>query len=134
MNLKIVGTTPSGGHAMRIEGMPGVQKNIPGLKPRSGAAPIYARSGPRLADTGPIQAGERVTVYVDSEGARAPSGFRIRVESVHADGFLFGRIEHLICGVLTKEINGIERGDHVQIPSPDFVWVIERASRRAVSA
>ena len=131
MNLKLVGATSSGGHALRIEGIPGVQKNIPGLKPRSAAAPIYARSGPRLANTGPILAGERVTVYINSEGARTPSGFRVRVESVHADGFLFGRVEHLICGVLTEEINGIKRGDHVQIPSSDFVWVIERASHRA---
>ena len=125
MKMALAGKTPSGDHALRIDGIPGVQKEIPGLRKRAGREPAYARSGSKLAETGPVQAGERITVYVqDNQSQR---GLRVRVESIHPDGVLFGRVEQLISrAVLTQEVNGIKLADHVRIPSMDYVWVVER--------
>ncbi len=122
MGTTLIGKTPSGDHAPRIDGIPGVQKEVPGLRKREAREPSYSRTGRELSGTGAVVPGERVTVYVQDQ-----KGFRVRVQSVHPDGVLFGWIVQMISGAaLTQEINGIKLCDYVKIPSKDYVWVVER--------
>src|SRR5258706_14443102 len=99
--------------------------DVPNLKkrPASQAKPMFARTGHKIADDGPVRIGEWVTVYVESG-----DGLRLRVDDVREDGSLLGRVEQFVTNApLTHEISGVRRGDNGRIPSSEYGWGGDRS-------